>query len=275
MSVALYVIMFLLIQLLTSMVVVGIQFLCNGATLTRVAQMAGEGGLLPDSNGLVIISVVSSLLTLALFIALRWAQPSRSYLLTRPWATLAWVVVLALGTIIPATYVQELVPYDMPADMKALLAEMLHNRWGYLAVGIVVPVAEELVFRGAVLRALLQGLGDGGWQKWCAIGVSALIFGAVHGNVPQGLHATIIGLLLGWMYWRTRSIVPGVAFHWVNNSAAYVIANVIPNSEDARLVDIFRGSQLHVYLAILFSLLIMVPALFQLYLRLHKGQEQK
>ncbi|MBQ2127501.1 MAG: hypothetical protein II429_00020 [Prevotella sp.] len=59
-------------------------------------------------------------------------------------------------------------------------------------------------------------------------------------------------------------------FHWVNNSAAYVISNLIPNAEQARLIDIFGGEQRSVWLALLFSLCLMLPALFQLFLRLKK-----
>ena len=105
---------------------------------------------------------------------------------------------------------------------------------------------------------------------WCAILISALLFGAVHGNVQQFVHATLIGLLLGWMYYRTNSIVPGIVFHWINNTAAYVVANVIPNSEHARLVDILGGEQRSVWLALGFSLCLFLPALFQLWQRMKK-----
>lgn len=277
-NIVLYVIMFFFIQLVTTFVVVGIQCFFQGIGTQQIMKMAGEGQLMPDSNGMIIISVVSSILTIALFIALHWARPSRSYMRSRPWTTLAWVIVLALGTLIPSTFLQELMPFDMPEDMQEMLRQMMHNRWGYFAIGMLVPLAEELVFRGAILRALLEAspsISKGRGWEWMAILISALIFGAVHGNMPQGIHATLIGLLLGWMYWRTRSIVPGVVFHWVNNTAAYVIANLIPNAEDAKLIDIFHGSQTHVYLAVLFSLLIMAPALFQLWIRLKEPKEEQ
>ena len=76
-------------------------------------------------------------------------------------------------------------------------------------------------------------------------------------------HALLIGLLLGWMYWRTGSILPGMAYHWANNSAAYVIYNVYPNP-DIRLIEIFKTST-NVYMALGFSLLIVLPALYQLH----------
>jgi hypothetical protein len=67
------------------------------------------------------------------------------------------------------------------------------------------------------------------------------------------------------MYWRTGSILPGVAYHWANNSAAFVLFAFYPNP-DVKLIDIFKGNLLNVYLAVAFSLLILVPAIYQLHL---------
>jgi membrane protease YdiL (CAAX protease family) len=267
-EVLLYVMVFLTIQLFVTYLVGGIQLYIDDVSLHDIAARAANGTMMPDATGMIIISVVSSVLTLLLFLLLHWTPATRDYLLTRPWTAMAWVVILALGTIIPSTWLSEQIPYDMPAEMEALLADMMRNRWGYLAIGILAPLAEEAVFRGAVLRVLLR-LFDKKWH-WIAIVISAILFGLVHGNVQQFVHATLIGLILGWMYYRTDSILPGVLFHWVNNSAAYVISNLIPNAEQARLIDIFGGEQRSVWLALLFSLCLMLPALFQLFLRLKK-----
>jgi membrane protease YdiL (CAAX protease family) len=87
-------------------------------------------------------------------------------------------------------------------------------------------------------------------------------------NPAQMPHAFLVGLLLGWMYYRTDSIVPGVVFHWVNNSVAYVLYNLYPDPS-LKLADILGGEQ-SVWLALVFSLLIFLPALFQMNLRLSK-----
>jgi len=141
---------------------------------------------------------------------------------------------------------------------------ILRNRYGYLVVGLLAPLAEEVVFRGAVLRALLQ------WNRrpWLAIVLSALLFSAVHMNPAQLPHTFLVGLLLGWLYYRTASIVPGVVYHWVNNTVAYVMYNLYPSS-DITLADVF-GSQQRVLMAVGFSLCILLPALFQLNLRMKK-----
>ena len=272
-EVLLFVIMFLIIQMVVSFLVAGFQ-LCfsagtEGSELTTQLKNMMSGLSMPDATTLIITSVVSSVLTLLVFMLLRWTPASPTYLRTRPWTVFAWTVVLALGTIIPSTWLSEQIPYDMPKDLEALFVQMMHNRWGYLSIGILVPLAEEAVFRGAVLRVLLKVFNTR-WH-WVPIVLSALIFGAIHGNIQQFVHATLIGLILGWMYYRTHSILPGVLFHWVNNSAAYVISNVMPGAEDIRLIDLFSGDQQAVWLALAFSFCIIIPALFQLFLNMKRA----
>ena len=176
---------------------------------------------------------------------------------------LFWCVLAALGALIPSTWLQEQMP-ALPNWVEDEFEMILKDRWGYLVVGLLAPLAEELVFRGAVLRALLH------WNSchWVGISISALLFALIHMNPAQMPHAFLIGLLLGWMYYRTDSIVPGVVYHWVNNTVAYVLFNLYPNP-DLTLMDLF-GSQQRVLMALGFSLCIFLPALFQLNLRLKK-----
>jgi membrane protease YdiL (CAAX protease family) len=102
-----------------------------------------------------------------------------------------------------------------------------------------------------------------------AIALSALLFSVGHLNPAQMPHAFLIGLLLGWMYWRTGSILPGMAYHCANNSVAYVLYNVYPNP-DIKLIDIFQTNS-HVLMAVGFSLLIVLPALYQLHLWMRRA----
>ena len=123
------------------------------------------------------------------------------------------------------------------------------------------------MFRGAVLRSLLQRMDS----RWGAIALSALFFALVHLNPAQMPHAFLIGLLLGWMYERTRSILPGIMVHWVNNTVAYVLYAFYPDP-DIKLNDIFMGNQQNVLLAVAFSLCIFIPSLLQLNIRMKKAE---
>jgi membrane protease YdiL (CAAX protease family) len=226
------------------------------------SQLAGKD-MTSDPTGLIVTMAVFSILTILLFLWAKWSEVSRHWVRTRPWFVLFWCVLAALGALVPSTWLQELMP-ALPNFAEQEFDMILKDRWGYIIVGLLAPFAEELVFRGAVLRSLLR------WNsnQWIGIALSALLFAVIHMNPAQMPHAFLIGLLLGWMYWRTDSIVPGVVYHWVNNTVAYVLYNLYPDP-DMTLLDLF-GNQQRVMMALVFSLLIFLPALYQLNLRLRK-----
>ena len=230
----------------------------------------GVWGLVSDTQDattmeLVVTMVVFATLVIAVFLLARWTEVSPRWMLTRPWIVLIWAVIAAWGMMIPETWLMERMP-ELPNWMESEQELLMSNYWGYLAIGLLAPFAEEVVFRGAILRSLLGSMRPGS-----AIVVSALFFSIVHMNPAQMPFAFLAGLLLGWMYWRTGSILPGMAYHWANNSAAYVLYRAYPDV-DMKLVDLFKGSELHVYMAVFFSLLILLPALDQLHLWMRRAE---
>ena len=250
-----YIIVFLAIQLMAT---------CLVAAVSQLLPMAGLQGL-QSTETTIVGMVLFSIVTIGVFCRMKWAAPSRDYLLSRPWGVLFWSVVAALGAVIPSMALQEAMP-ELPNLIEQEMGDLLLHRGGYLVVCLLAPLTEELVCRGAVLRALLK------WrpaQRWGMIALSALLFALIHLNPAQMPHAFIIGLLLGWMYERTGSIVPGVAYHWANNTVAYVLFRVYPDP-DYRLIDIFSGQQRAVAAAIVFSLFILLPAIYQLNMRLRR-----
>ncbi|MBR1412283.1 MAG: CPBP family intramembrane metalloprotease [Prevotella sp.] len=223
----------------------------------------------PDVTTAMMITttVIFSLLTIVVFIWAGWTKVSPTWLRTRPWMVLIWSVIAALGLVVPSAWLQEHMP-ELPNFVEQEFDMILKDRWGYLTIGLLAPLAEEIVFRGAALRSLLASR----LSPLAAIVISALLFAVAHLNPAQMPHAFLVGLLLGWMYWRTSSILPGMAYHWANNSAAYVLYAFYPNP-DIKLIDIFKGSEQHVYMALGFSLLILLPALYQLHLWMRHADE--
>lgn len=244
------------------LVFAGIQMLV-GALVPLAYQLLGKESVPTDATMIIIATAVPGMVTFALFLKLGWAEVSRHWVRTRPWFVLFWCVSAALGALILSSWLQEQMP-QLPNWAENEFDMILRDRWGYIVIGLLAPLVEELVFRGAVLKALLQ------WKQnpWVGISISALLFALIHMNPAQMLHAFLIGLLLGWFYWRTDSIVPGVVYHWVNNTAAYVMYAFYPDP-NLTLLDLF-GSQHTVLLALLFSLCIFLPSLYQLNLRLKK-----
>ena len=265
-NVLLYLVVFIAISILVTPVVM---FVLNTVSPQASAHGGSSNPLLSArSSVLVWGSAIGNVLTIALFVWRRWSPFSRVYLRSRPWAVLLWVALLGLGAILPLEWIYEQLNLTLPIEMEEVLKSMMSNRWGYLALGILAPIAEEMVFRGAILRSLLRYFNER--MPWIPIVVSALLFGLVHGNVAQSSNAFLMGLLLGWFYHRTGSIVPGIVLHWINNTVAYVMYQLLPHQADGRLIDLFHGDDKRMYLGLLCSLLIFAPALFQLSFRLKK-----
>ncbi len=117
----------------------------------------------------------------------------------------------------------------LPSLVPASCARALHPRlrwpgeldWvGVAAQVIVVALPEELFFRG-----YLQGRLEDAWPpRWRLLGaklggawlVSSALFGLGHFLVafdPQMLTRFFPGLVFGWMFARTRSVLAGTLFH--------------------------------------------------------------
>ena len=249
--------------LIYRVVFVGIQLMAGALIQLIYILLKGQGAVV-DATGLILTTALADVTTLVLFLMLKWAEVSRHWVRTRPWTVLFWCVLASFGAIIPSVYLQEMMP-ELPNWAEKEFELIMNNRFGYFIVGLLAPLVEELVFRGAILRALLR------WKSnpWIGIVISAVMFSAIHMNPAQMPHAFLIGLLLGWMYYRTDSIVPGVVYHWVNNTIAYVLFVFYPDP-DLKMVDLFGGNQQTVLMAVLFSFCILLPSIYQLNLRMRK-----
>ena len=87
----------------------------------------------------------------------------------------------------------------------------------FLGAAVAPAIAEELLFRGLVLQSIKRHLST----RWAVL-VSALIFGAYHLNLHQFPTAFVIGLALGALAIRSKSVLPGMLLHMLHNGLALV-----------------------------------------------------
>lgn len=155
-----------------------------------------------------------------------WSPVSGVYLLMS--------AIICLATIIIIEYVQALLPW-LPDIMKQTF-DLLQSGWvGILSIAILGPVLEELLFRGAITRVLLKK-----YNPTKAIILSALVFGIFHLNPAQIVTATLIGLLLGWIYYKTASLIPCILIHILNNSLSVYMGLKYPEIEKSW--ELFTGT---------------------------------
>lgn len=134
----------------------------------------------------------------------------------------------------------------IPDLMKPTFDIIQQSTVGILCIAIIGPVIEELVFRGAIMRELLQR-----YSPTKSILISGMVFGLIHINPIQVIGAMIFGFILGWLYYRTRSLVPGIVLHVLNNSVSvYLNLNY---SEDTTMHDLLP----HYYLWIVASVVLL------------------
>jgi hypothetical protein len=89
---------------------------------------------------------------------------------------------------------------------------------------LIIPIAEELLFRGVVYKRLRLYTYSTSYGAWPAIIVSALIFGAVHFNLVQFVYAFILAIFLAALLEKSRNLLMSVLGHIAANSIAVIRA---------------------------------------------------
>lgn len=94
-----------------------------------------------------------------------------------------------------------------------------------LAMAVTPAVCEELFFRGFLISALRNRL-----SQWTTIVISGVLFGLFHTFVgstltlERFLPTTFLGMVMAWVCWRTRSVLPGMLLHCMNNGLVLMMA---------------------------------------------------
>lgn len=109
---------------------------------------------------------------------------------------------------------------DFYREIMYAFEKMLHYKVaGFITVCILAPVFEEILFRGIVLRGLLQN----GTSPIIAIILSSFLFGLAHLNPWQFLGAGFLGAIFGYVYYRTKSLWLVMFLHALNNMISFVM----------------------------------------------------
>jgi membrane protease YdiL (CAAX protease family) len=89
----------------------------------------------------------------------------------------------------------------------------------FVAVAVIGPLVEELVYRGFGFWAVRAV-----WGTVAAVVITAVMFSLAHGLVEGFLVLTVFGLVLGWLRHATTSVWPGVVLHSAFNAIALILA---------------------------------------------------
>lgn len=90
-----------------------------------------------------------------------------------------------------------------------------------LCMGVVIPLGEELVFRGLGYGRIRRVL-----SYPMAVAVSSVLFGVYHGNLAQGIYAGLLGIFLAIFYEKGKSLWGCVLFHGAANGASVALTGI-------------------------------------------------
>lgn len=105
--------------------------------------------------------------------------------------------------------------------LEQFQSNVLDNPLWYiiLLLGILPAICEELAYRGFIFGGLLKQQG-----LLRAIVVSALLFGFTHAILQQSISASVMGLILGFIAWRTGGVICTIIVHAISNSLTLAMA---------------------------------------------------
>jgi len=192
------------------------------------------------SSKLTIGSIILGyLLTIAVFLGRRYVKVKIGRIeRERLSATVGMAALIALGWMFTEVGILQLIDAEkLFADEVEELEQfekLMNGALGAIAVGLLAPIAEEIGFRGVLMGGLLRMR----CQPWVAIVVSALVFAFFHGTQIQLLGTMVFGIISGWLYWRTRSLIPGMIIHIVNNSTAVALGMTFPDEEPGKKASV-------------------------------------
>lgn len=159
-----------------------------------------------------------------------WSDIGIGLLSILPYYVVSYAVVAALSGVfqfIDPTQTQD-IPYQN-------LVQRYEYIVSFIALVVLAPVAEELLFRGYFLGKMSKTI-----NRWVAVFITALIFGLLHlpgATTDSGItlqwavavDTFALGLVLGALRIWTGSVWAGILLHMLKNSIAYFILFVYPN----------------------------------------------
>ena len=130
-----------------------------------------------------------------------------------PW-TVLWGTVLLFAV---SVVIEPLISL-FPASHFEMLQNLIGmGGWVVMTTVVAAPLLEEILFRGIIQEGAVRRLGPAG-----GIVVASAIFGIIHLIPPQVVNAFFLALVLGLVYYQSRSLTAVILIHAINNAISYI-----------------------------------------------------
>ncbi len=230
----------LLIQVVVTIVVSVVYGAIQGAKM--VAEGIDDSTVITEtlaksmtSEVLLVFSAMSALVCILVF-GLWYKKSSKKSLKARykdinqP-IYLGYIILLGFGLQMGISGAVDLVYYIKPEWFGSYIETMESLGMGgnslvsIIFIAIIAPVSEELIFRGVIMEKCNKIM-----PFAIANIVQALLFGLYHFNVIQGIYAFFIGLSLGLVCYKLKSVYAAILLHMSVNIFGLLLSNVVQSN---------------------------------------------
>ncbi|MEZ5942360.1 MAG: ABC transporter permease subunit/CPBP intramembrane protease [Planctomycetaceae bacterium] len=125
-------------------------------------------------------------------------------------------------------------PPGMDRVMEGMQSTQIPFWLSFVAFAVAPAFCEELAFRGFILSGLQKSR-----HRWIPIIISAVLFGMIHLIPKQIFNASLLGLVLGLLAVRSRSLWPGIMFHLIYNGMQVLMSRMQPEWLESGVARIF------------------------------------
>lgn len=203
----------------------GLAALASTVPLAHSALQGLDNNTIDANFGLVIVDALAAFALMAHYLkryGAHWRQVG-----WRPfnvWRTLlllaavfaAFIILVGVTFSVVAWLVPSFNANQAQTNSFTGSAAATHPSIAFWALVILPPIIEETVFRGFIFPAIASR-----WGLVAGTILTSLLFGIAHLQANVSLYTFILSLLLCYMYYKLRSIFPGMALHMINNYLAY------------------------------------------------------
>lgn len=134
-------------------------------------------------------------------------------------------VMAAVGSMGLLNFVLDIlpIPEDLVEDFVSGNSQLMNiPLWqSIVCTAIIVPIMEEIVFRGFVFSRL-----DKAMPTVLAVIITSVLFGLIHGSVLWAAWAAAVGVVLNIVRIKTGSLVPAIIVHICNNTTSLILSEV-------------------------------------------------
>ena len=184
-------------------------------------------------------------------------------------SVILWGLILMLAANVVIEPLIELFPsqwYDLVTE------QISAGGWATVTAVVLAPILEEMLFRGIIQDSLVRKRGP-----WSGILIASAIFGLIHGIPQQVVAGFCLGIIIGFVYYKTRSLLSVIVLHAINNALA-TFMNLFESEEGGiagqSLRDLIGNDP--VYWAVFaFCAVLLIVSLVQVQVSIRKGRERR